>query len=158
MSALRGVFDCGPLKDLDDVCYPVVGRSATFSAKLKALQKSDSPDLDVDDPFPFLFDGRNMGARKDAILEPFPSAQLTDFTMLAVETNISTYSIPAKQHSPGRTGYTMSLRSAYVIGDAPPTFGDVPGASPPNRKRAGDSLVSPRKRKAGQLVVFSDED
>jgi hypothetical protein len=38
MSALRGIFDCGLLKDLYDISYPVIGRSATFSATLKALQ------------------------------------------------------------------------------------------------------------------------
>jgi hypothetical protein len=38
MSALRGIFDCGPLKNLDDISYPVIGRSTTFSTKLKALQ------------------------------------------------------------------------------------------------------------------------
>ena len=50
-SALRNIFDNGPLQGLNDVNYPLLGRTATFSAKLKALHKSDAPNLDVEDPF-----------------------------------------------------------------------------------------------------------
>jgi hypothetical protein len=43
---------------------------------------------------------------------------LPDNSMRVVETNLSSYTIPAKGGSPERTGYTMSLRSVYVLAEA----------------------------------------
>ena len=67
---------------------------------------------------------------------------------LAIETNIATFDMP----NSGR-GFTFSLREAYYLGTE-----DISSA-PANRKRQGDTLISPRKRRmAGQIASFSDED
>jgi hypothetical protein len=159
-ASLRGLLDSGPLKDLDDVNYPLVGRVAVFSTKVKNLLKLDAPDLDSSDPFPFLFDGDDMDGGAATKLKVFPASELTNGATLAVETNVSTYAIPARGNFPGRTGYTMSLRHVYVLGST--ALGSAaPLESPPPRavKRQGDPLVSPRaNKKAGQPAVFSDED
>src|SRR6266850_1230912 len=76
--ALRGILDQGPLKCMDDLKYPVLGRTAVFSAKLKALQRTDAPLLDAEQPFPFLFDGRDVCQRQDTILESYPAEQLLE--------------------------------------------------------------------------------
>jgi len=116
VTSLRGLLDSGPLKDLDDVNYPLLGRVAVFSTKVKNLLKFDAPELDASDPFPFLFDGDDMDGGPDTKLRVFPASELTDGATLAVETNVSTYAIPARGNFPGRTGYTMSLRHVYVLG------------------------------------------
>jgi hypothetical protein len=114
-ASLRGLLDSGPLKDLDDVNYPLVGRVAVFSTKVKNLLKLDAPGLDASDPFPFLFDGDNMDGGADTKLKVFPASELTTGVTTAVETNVSSYAIPARGNFP-RTGYTMSLRHVYVLG------------------------------------------
>lgn len=157
--ALRGILDQGPLKGMDDLKYPVLGRTAVFSAKLKALQRTDAPLLDAEQPFPFLFDGRDVCQRQDTILESYPAEQLLENCLLAVETNVSSYSIPSRGGAAARSGYSLALRSAYVVADAdPPSLNTtVPSAS--SLKRQGEPLVSPRKnRKAGEVAMFSDED
>ena len=96
VTSLRALLDSGPLKDLDDVNYPLVGRVAVFSTKVKNLLKFDAPDLDASDPFPFLFDGDDMDGARDTKLKVFAASDLTDGATMAVETNLSTYAIPAR--------------------------------------------------------------
>jgi hypothetical protein len=79
----------GPLRDTADVKFPVFGRSATFSAKLKSIVRTDRPRQDIDDPFPFPWDGKDM-ARGDA-LKDFSVSRLAEGITVAVETNIFTY-------------------------------------------------------------------
>lgn len=158
MLALRKILNNGPLKDLDHVKYPLIGRTAIFSAKFKTLIK-DVPNLDVSDPFPFLFDGRCMSQKANNVLKYYPAKQLSDIDLLAVETNISSYDIPAMGESLGRIGYSLSLREVYVVTGDSMTDSTSNRSSPSSLKRHGDNLVSPRKnKKAGQLAVFSDED
>ena len=158
-AALWTILNNGPLRNMNDINYPILGRTARFSAKLKTLQKSDAPNLDADDSFPFLFDGREMAKGKKTLLKAFPAAQLSDNDMVAVETNISSYDIPAKLDSPERMGYSLSLRCIYFLSRNPANTDDSGTTSPKNLKRQGDNLVSPRKnKKAGQLAVFSDEE
>jgi hypothetical protein len=159
MLALRSILDNGPLKDMDSVNYPLLGRIATFSVKLKSLQKSDAPNLDEGDPFPYLFDGRNLAKSRRSLLKNYPADQLSDNDVLAVETNISSYDIPVRGESLRRTGYSLSLRCVYFLAKSETLLDDSTQSSPRNLKRQGDSLVSPRRnKKAGQLAVFSDED
>jgi hypothetical protein len=131
LSALRNLLEGGPLAGTDDVNYPFLGRTAIFSAKLKTLQKHDAIDLglDADDPFPFIYDGRDMPHTE---LKDFPARLLSDSNMIAVETHISSYAIPARGLSSGRTGYSMSLRVIYVMPDSGPDF-----ASPREPSLAG---------------------
>lgn len=42
---------------LDNVNFPLRGRTIVFLARLKALQRSDAKDLNVGNPFPFLLMG-----------------------------------------------------------------------------------------------------
>ena len=76
--------------------YPLLGRVAVFSTKVKNLLKFDAPDLDASDPFPFLFDGDDMDGGPDTELRVFPASDLIDGATMAVETNVSTYAIPAR--------------------------------------------------------------
>lgn len=148
-SALRELLGSGPLRDSDDARIPILGRTATFSTKLHTLNRVDCPTLGADDPFPYLWDGKGM-ARGDR-LKKFSPSRLAPGTSLAVETNISTYAMS------NRTGYTMSLRAAFVLEDPDPTRQST--TSTPSRKRQGDELISPRRNKAaGQRAVFSDDD
>jgi hypothetical protein len=156
--ALRSILDNGPLKDNDLVNFPVLGRSATLSAKLRSIQKLDDNTLDADDPFPFVFDGRDCGGR-GSLLKKYPVDRLCDTDMLAVEMNLLSYDIQGRGDSPGRAGYSLSLRNVYVFPESVSDFGDSTYSSPKSLKRSGDSLVSPRKnKKAGQLAVFSDDE
>ena len=76
--------------------------------------------------------------------------------MVAVETNLSSYTFPPKGYSAGRKGYALSLRTIYILSTADTGLAQLPSVS---TKRPGDGLVSPRKNKqAGQPAVFSDED
>lgn len=157
LMALQSILNNGPLKDEtkteSDFYSPLRGRMAMFSVKLKVLQRSDAPNIEPCDPFPFLFDGRDMAKGQGTLLKNYPADELSDHAMLAVETNISTWTISAKGDFPERAGYSLSLRSIYFLGE-----GSIQ-SSPKNLKRQADSLVSPRKnKKAGQLAVFSDED
>jgi hypothetical protein len=58
--ALEKILDDGPSKGSEDVHSPVLGHTAVFSANWKALRKRDAPEVRVDEPLPFLFDGREM--------------------------------------------------------------------------------------------------
>jgi len=144
----------GALKDEDALIhYPLAGQTTTLSAKLKALRK-DAPE---NDPFPFLFDGRNIGKTHETVLETFPPGLLAQGNILAAEIHVSSYSIDNPDGTPFRLGYTLSLRDMYFLGDDDVSL-SLPDTVTP-RKRQGDSLVSPRKNKtAGQLAVFSDDD
>ena len=157
-SALRNIFDNGPLQGLNDINYPLLGRTATFSAKLKTLHKTDAPDLDVEAPFPYIFDGNDADDRKETFLTDFAASDLTTNQLVVVETIISSYTIPAKGLSSGRSGYSMSLREIYVIHDPNSASGGHSDSLPRDRKRQGDSLVSPRRNiKGGERALFSDD-
>jgi hypothetical protein len=54
MAALQTVLDGGPLKDHDLVHSPLKDETVSFSAKIKAPKKSDCPELEINDAFPFL--------------------------------------------------------------------------------------------------------
>jgi len=159
MLALKSIMENGPLKDsdnFDNVKYPFIGRSAIFKVVLKTLQKTEARTLKVEEPFPYLFDGREMARGKKVLLEDYPAERLSDNDMLAVQTNISSYDMPAREDSFRITGYSMSLREIYFLGEC---VGGTSDSFPKSLKRQGDSLMSPRKnKKAGQLAVFSDED
>lgn len=153
ITALQTILNNGPLKDVTDFYSPLRNRITAFSLKLKALQKSDAPDIRISDPFPFLFDGREMAKGRKTLLRNYPVDKLSNNDVVAVETNISAWTISAREDGVERAGYSLSLRSIYFLGQ------DSVQSSPKNLKRQGDSLVSPRKnKKAGQLAVFSDED
>jgi hypothetical protein len=115
MTALQTALDGGPLKDHDLVHSPLKDETVSFSAKIKALRKSDSPELEIKDAFPFLFDGREM--EKGQRLKAYSADLLTTGDIVAVETNISSYAIPAKGDSTGRARYTLSLRAVFSLGD-----------------------------------------
>jgi len=56
-SALKALLESGPLSDADNVHFPIVEHSTIFSAKLKTLR------LEVNDPFPYLFDESELDGR-----------------------------------------------------------------------------------------------
>jgi hypothetical protein len=155
-TALTFILDNGPLKNTDNVRYPLFGRVASFSAKLRSIKLSDDLCIDVGDPFPFLYDGRDMAKDRETFLKHYPAADLSHGDMLAVQTNILSYDIPSREEFSRHTGYSLSLREVYFLGGNALTSSQT---SPKNLKREGGSLVSPRKnKKAGDLAVFSDED
>jgi hypothetical protein len=128
-----------------------------FTAKLAALQKSDAPELDINDPFPFVFDGREMSPTGQSLLQSYSADQLSHDDIIAIEANLLTYQIARKGESPERNGYTLSLRAVYFLAEKTMDFDESGKLSPKTLKRRGDSLVSPRKnRRPGQLAVFSD--
>ena len=108
--------------------------------------EADTEDLLEDDPFPFFFDGRGIGKGTQTKLEKFLTSFLTRWDWLAVEKNIATFDMS----NSGR-GFTFSLREVYYLG--------IEEDISANRKRQGDSLISPRRNKiARQIASFSDED
>ena len=152
-SALRRLLETGPFHGDGGVRLPILGRSVSFSVKLRNIVETDMPNLIAGDPFPYLWDGKGL-ARRDP-LKSFPVSDLVVGSTVAVETQISSYTITSS--SPPRTGYTMALRAAFVVEDPDPARPSA--ASTPGRKRPGEELVSPRRNKvAGQRAVFSDDD
>jgi hypothetical protein len=150
---LRQLLETGPLHGTDGTRLPILGRTASFSVKLRNVVETDDPDLDAGKPFPYLWDGKGM-ARRDP-LKTFPVSDLLVGSTLAVETHISSYTVTSC--TPPRIGYTMSLRTVFVLEDPDPARPSA--ASTPSRKRPGEALVSPRRNKvAGQRAVFSDDD
>ena len=107
--ALQIVLDNGPLKHKEPVYLPLSGRSVMLTAKVKKIQKSDCPDLQIGDPFHFLFDGRNIAKGNGSVLEAYPASSLTIGDVIAAETNISTYDILSRADSQGRTGYILPI-------------------------------------------------
>jgi hypothetical protein len=83
-SALRVLFGTGPFEDADDIRYPIVGCSATFATKLRALQRKECPSLTINDPFPFLWHGTEL-VGSGTPLQRFPAAELTTGSAVAVE-------------------------------------------------------------------------
>ena len=159
IQALRAIMSNGPLQDLANVNLPIFGRTVKFTAKLAALQKSDAQDLDIDDPFPFVFDGREMSPTRRSILNSYSPDQLSRDDIIAIEANLFTYQIARKGEQPERNGYSLSLRAIYFLAGKTMDFDGSGKLSPKTLKRRGDSLVSPRKnRRPGQLAVFSDEE
>jgi hypothetical protein len=157
-AALRVLFDSGPFGDADDARYPLVGSTVVFSTKLKSLQRKEFPSLTVNRPFPSLWDGCDLDGSGTPLVK-FPANELTAGSIVAVETNLSSYTFPPKGYSAGREGYALSVRTVYILTTADtgsPGLAELPSVS---TKRSGDGLVSPRKNKqAGQPAVFSDED
>jgi hypothetical protein len=88
----------------------------TFQVKWKTLQKSDAQEIGASDPFPFLFDGREMTKGQKTLLRNYPADQLMGDDLLAVEANISTYDITNKEDSSHRCGHSLSLRCVYFLG------------------------------------------
>jgi hypothetical protein len=124
-SALRRLLETGPLRGTDGARLPILGRTATFSVKLRSIVDTDMPDLVASKPFPFLWDGKGM-ARRDP-LKSFPVSDLVVGSTLAVETQIS------------------SLRPRLLALDTPclsgqPSSSRTPTlpAPPPLRRRAGN--------------------
>ena len=155
-AGLRILFDSGPFGDADDPRYPLVGSTVVFSTKLKTLQQKEFPKLTVNHPFPALWHGSDLDGSGTPLVK-FPAGDLSAGSVIAVETNLSSYTFPPRGYSPGRKGYALSLRTIYILTTADTeSSGAVPSVS---TKRPGDGLVSPRKNKqAGQPAVFSDED
>jgi len=56
----------------------------TFQVKWKTLRKSDAQDIGASDPFPFLFDGREMAKGQKTLLRNHPANQLMGDDLLAV--------------------------------------------------------------------------
>jgi len=149
-AGLQMIMDNGPWEGIDEVKYPIVGRTISLKAKLGNLQK-EVENLKIDDQFPFFWDGREMG--EGQVLNNYPAEQLRDGNLLAVQFNVSAYDIKAKFGSPAQKGYSLAMRVVYFLGE------DVDSSNESSLKRPGDSLVSPRKNKrAGDVAVFSDEE
>jgi hypothetical protein len=153
--ALRTIMENGPLNGRPGISYPLLGRAAKFSIKLRTLaQHTDDRKIDVNDPFPYLFDGRDVAKGRQTLLKAYSAEQLSDDDMLAVESVLSSYEFRGTDESPGRIGYSLSLRSIWFL--AKNTLGSAKNPA----KRQGDNLVSPKKNKRPgyQMVVFSDEE
>jgi hypothetical protein len=153
--ALRTIMENGPLNGRPGISYPFLGRAAKFSIKLRTLaQQTDDRKIDVNDPFPYLFDGRDVAKGRQTLLKAYSAEQLSDDDMLAVESILSSYEFRGTDESPGRIGYSLSLRSVWFLAKSTLSSAKNPA------KRQGDSLVSPKKNKRPgyQMVVFSDED
>lgn len=107
-TALQNILDNGPSENTDYFCSPLRGYLAAFSVGLKDLQSSDGPNANIDDPFPFLWDGRDMAKGRNTLLKNYPTHKLSFEDMVAVEMNIfSQY-----------TGYSLSLRTVYFLAKA----------------------------------------
>jgi len=153
--ALRTIMENGPLNGRPGISYPLLGRAAKFSIKLRTLaQQTDDRKINVNDPFPYLFDGRDVAKGRQTLLKAYSAEQLSDDDMLAVESVLSSYEFRGTDESPGRIGYSLSLRSIWFL--AKNTLGSAKNPA----KRQGDNLVSPKKNKRPgyQMVVFSDEE
>jgi hypothetical protein len=153
---MRSILENGPFKDEPDflIRYPLSSQSATFSTKLKTLQKTEAPNLRENDPFPYLFDGRYMSKDHETSLEGIPPDLLVGGNMLAIKTNVFLYD-SCKGRLTRSAGILLSIRTVLFLGD-----GDcsLPVASTQSsQKRQGEHLVSPRKnKKVGELAVLGD--
>ena len=65
--------------------------------------------------FPFFLPGEKW--KRGNASKLYSADLLTTGDIVAVETNISSYEIPAKGDSTGRAGYTLSLRAVFFLGD-----------------------------------------
>jgi hypothetical protein len=82
--AMRLILENGPFKDEPEllVRYPLSGQSATFSTKLKSLQKKEAPGLREKDPFPYVYDGRCMSREHETSLwHPSIKGRLTSIRL-----------------------------------------------------------------------------
>ncbi|KAN0069654.1 hypothetical protein V8E54_011960 [Elaphomyces granulatus] len=130
MAALRTVLDGGPLKDHGSV--------GLVFCEDKSPQEIRCPPIRHRRCFPLSL-GRERN-EKGQRLEPYPADLLTAGDIVAVETNISSYDIPATGESTGRAGYYLSLRSVLFLGDGKSLRFN------PGIKRQEDALISPRKK------------
>ena len=114
---MRSILENGPFKDEPDflIRYPLSSQSATFSTKLKTPQKTEAPNLPENDPFPYLFDGRYMSKDHETSLEGIPPHLLVGGNMLAIKTNMSSYTIAAKDDSPARLGYSYPYGPFFFL-------------------------------------------
>ena len=93
------------------------------------------------------------------LFKNYPTRQLSHDDMLAVETNISSYDISAREDFLARTGYFFSLLSVYFIAKDDLSLDEVSTMPPKFGKCQEDSLMSSRRnKKTEQLAVFSDEN
>ena len=153
INAFKTILENSPLNNEEPLNSPLKGHSMAFQVKWKTLQKSDAQDIGAFDPFPFLFDGREMAKGQKTLLKNYPADQLMGDDLLAVETNISTYDITNKEDSTRRRGHSLSLRSVYFLGK------DQSPSTPRGQKQPVPILISPRRNKrAGQVAIFSDDD
>jgi hypothetical protein len=137
-AGLRILFDSGPFGDADDPGYPLVGSTVVFSTKLKTLQLKEFPKLTVNHPFPALWHGSDLDGSGIPLVK-FPAGDLSAGSVVAVETNLSSYTFPPKGYSAGRKGYALSLRTIYILTTADTESSRaVPSVS---TKRPGDGLV-----------------
>src|SRR6266513_5290677 len=144
---------------MNNVNYSLLDHTVTFSAKLKTLNLTDALLLCSDDPFPFLFNDRNMTQELKVLLKDYSARQLSHDDMLAVETNISSYDISAREDFLTRTDYFFSLLSVYFIAKNDLSLDEVSTMSLKFGKHQEDSLMSSRRnKKTEQLAVFSDEN
>jgi hypothetical protein len=79
------------------------------------LQKSNAQDIGTSDPFPFLFDKREMAKGQKMLLKNYLPNQLMGGDLLVVETNISMYDITNKDDSSHYCSYSLLLCSIYFL-------------------------------------------
>src|SRR2546423_1799451 len=94
--ALRTFLENGPHGDVEGVKYSLQDRNAIFTTKLKNLQQNDDPSLEIDDPFPYVFNEREMAAGQFLILKSYSPKELSFNDLLVVETNISSYNMSGR--------------------------------------------------------------
>jgi hypothetical protein len=96
ITAFNTILEDSPLRDEEHLHSPLKGHGMSFKVKWKPLQKPDAQDIGASDPFPFLFDGKEMAKGQKSLLINYPADRLMGDDSLAVETNISTYDITNK--------------------------------------------------------------
>jgi hypothetical protein len=116
INAFNTILEGSPLSDEEYLYSPLKGHSMAFQVKWKTLQKSDAQDIGTSDPFPFLFDRREMAKSQKTLLRNYPADQLMGDELLAVETNVSTYDITNKDSS-CHCGHSLSLCCIYFLGN-----------------------------------------
>ena len=93
------------------------------------------------------------------LLKNYSARQLSHDDMLAVETNISSYDISAREDFLARTDYFFSLLSVYFIAKGDLSLDEASTTPPKFDKHQEDSLMSSRRnKKTRQLAVFSDKN
>lgn len=145
---------------MNDVRSPaVLGHSAIFSAKLKSLRRTDAPELGVDNPFPFLFDGREMEVGQENVLENsyyrttacWPSKRI--FHHILSQGGVLRNELGTRCRC-GQFTFWPKPTSFHFVN---PTI--LHPVLTKGNKRQGDALISPRKNKrVGQIVEFSDDE
>jgi len=71
INAFNTILEGSPLNNEEHLTSPLKGHRMTFQVKWKTLQKSDAQDIGASDPFPFLFDGREMAKSQKTLLKNY---------------------------------------------------------------------------------------